>query len=67
MRTLDERNSGSFSILARWARDLRLVSRLAMMTLAYFTIGALVRSRYHRREARQEIYWLDDPSGRRPG
>jgi hypothetical protein len=61
MRTLDERNRASFSFLARCIRDLKLVARLAGMTLAYFTAGARIRRRYRRSAARGETYWLDDP------
>jgi hypothetical protein len=61
MRTLDERNASTSSVLARWDRDRKLLFRLAAMTLAYFTTGALIRRRYRRCESRGETYWLDNP------
>jgi hypothetical protein len=59
VRTLDERNTRSFSIRARLVRDGKLLLRLALMMLDYFTRGARVRRKYREAEARGETYWLD--------
>jgi hypothetical protein len=59
VRTLDEQNTGSFQLTATLARDLKLLLRLARMTIHYFTTGARIRRRYRQAEERGETYWLD--------
>ena len=60
MRTLDEQNSRSFSLVARAGRNAKLLWRLAMMVVGYFTVGASIRRRYRDKERRGAIYYVDD-------
>lgn len=62
MRTIDNQFVQHETWWSRTARDLRLLARLAMMTIDYFIAGRRVRREYRAREARGEVYWVDDES-----
>lgn len=62
MHTLDSATRGG-----TWRRDVLLLWRMAAMLVHYWVEGGRVRWRYRRREARGEIFFVDDegPSGHR--
>ena len=43
-----------------WRRDLRLLLDLAVMLGVYWTVGARLRRRYRRKQARGETFWVDE-------
>ena len=55
MRTLDTKGSAS-----GWRRELRLLVDLAAMLAIYWTVGARLRHRYRKKQARGETLWLDE-------
>lgn len=59
MRTLDEQNIGSVTLLARARRDFELLLRIVSMAFGYFTTGAAIRRRYREKQRRGEIYYVD--------
>jgi hypothetical protein len=54
MRTLE-----GIAPTAALRRDLRLLWRMAVMLLRYWTVGGRMRREYRKREARGEVYWVD--------
>ncbi len=60
MRTLDEQNTQSFSLLARALRNLKLLWRIATMAADYFRTGGAIRRSYREKERRGEIYYVDE-------
>ena len=45
-------------------RDIRVLLRIMLAVIYYWTIGARARRRYRDCEARGETYWLEDEAGR---
>ena len=60
MRTVDNQANPNESRRAKWIRDMRLLFRLAGMTLYYFTAGRRIRAAYRRCAQRNQIYYVDD-------
>ena len=60
MRTLDEQNTQSFSLVARAWRNLKLLWHIAMMATDYFRTGGVIRRNYREKERRGEIYYVDE-------
>lgn len=54
MRTLDSRGGQTLG------RDLRLLGRMALMVVGYWTVGSRLRRAYRRCQARGEVLWLDE-------
>jgi hypothetical protein len=53
VRTLDSRGGTALG------RDLRLLLRMGVMVIGYWTVGARLRRAYRRCQARGEVLWLD--------
>ena len=60
VRTIDGQFLTEDSPLLRLRRDVRLLFRIARMMLYYFTAGARTRRRYLAKQARSEIFWVDE-------
>ena len=60
VRTIDKQFVTEDSLLQRLRRDVRLLLRIARMILDYFTIGARTRRLYWAKQARSEIFWVDE-------
>ena len=59
MQTIDQASSSHGSVWSRALRRLRLIGRLAWMTLDYFVVGGRVRRAYRQRVLRGETLYLD--------
>jgi hypothetical protein len=59
MRTIDQGTSGQSTLCTRVLERVRLVRRLAWMTLDYFVVGGRVRRAYRERILRGETLYLD--------
>jgi len=55
MRTLEHEPAES-----RLRRDGQLLWRMVSMLVGYWTVGARLRRAYRRKEARGEIFWVDE-------
>lgn len=60
MRTIDEQIIKGSSFWPRLTRDVRLLLRIAQMLYAYLVIGRTIRRTYRDKEARGEIFWVDE-------
>ncbi len=60
VRTIDKQFLTEDSLLQRLRRDVRLLLRIARMILDYFTVGARTRRLYRAKQARSEIFWVDE-------
>ena len=60
MRTIDERFTRDSSFFQRLSRDVKLLWRIGQMLFAYLVAGRRIRQRYRLKEARGEIYWVDE-------
>ncbi len=60
VRTIDKQFVSKDSLPQRLRRDVRLLLRIARMILDYFTIGARTRRLYWAKQARSEIFWVDE-------
>ena len=60
MRTIDEQFSRDTSFWQRFKRDLNLLFRISQMLFAYVVAGRAVRNRYRAKEARGQIFWVDE-------
>lgn len=61
MPTFDETHAlHERSLLARWRRDLRVMGQLARMLWVWFRVARKIRAAYRAKEAKGEIYWLDE-------
>jgi len=50
----------------RIRRDLRLLWRMGLMVVGYWTVGESLRREYRRKAARGEVLWLDEAGPTRP-
>lgn len=60
MRTIDDQFSKEASFWRQLLRDLRLLTRIAKMVIAYFTEGHRIRRLYNQKQAQGEIFWVDE-------
>ena len=60
VRTIDKQFVSKDSLPQRLRRDVRLLLRIARMLFYYFTIGARTRRLYRAKQARNEIFWVDE-------
>ena len=60
MRTIDQRFTRDTSFWQRLRRDLRLLWRMAQMLYAYLVIGRRIRQAYRDKEARGDVFWVDE-------
>ncbi|RMF77479.1 MAG: hypothetical protein D6737_17570 [Chloroflexi bacterium] len=60
MRTIDSSYSGQINRLERLKRDVRLLWRIARMLYSYLVEGHRIRKRLHDKEARGEIFYVDE-------
>lgn len=60
MRTVDKQFTTQTSRGELLRRDGRLLWRMIRMLYAYLVVGGCVRRAYRAKEARGEIYWLDE-------
>jgi hypothetical protein len=60
MRTIDGQLLKGSSFWGRLGRDLRLLRRIGQMLYAYTVVGRRVRQGYRAKEARGEIFWVDE-------
>jgi hypothetical protein len=61
MRTIQNNSgSGDYSIWKRTRRNVYLVRRMALMIYSYFTVGRRVRRIFREKEARGEIFYVDE-------
>ena len=61
MRTVDTPTESQPGWWGRLRRDVRLLLRLARMTLEYATAGRRIRQAYRDAQASGAVYWVDDP------
>ena len=60
MRTIQSNQSpDDYSLWARARRDVSLLRRMAFMIYGYLTLGRRVRRIYREKEARGEIFYVD--------
>jgi hypothetical protein len=60
MRTIhSNQNPDDYSLWARARRDVALLRRMAFMIYGYQTLGRRVRRIYREKEARGEIFYVD--------
>ena len=59
MRTIDEQFIKSTSFWQKLGSDIRLLWRIGQMLFAYLVIGHRIRRAYRAKEARGEVYWVD--------
>jgi hypothetical protein len=60
MRTIDQRFTRDTSFWQRLGRDVRLLWRMAQMLYAYLIIGRRIRQSYRAKEARGDVFWVDE-------
>ena len=59
MRTIDGKFTTRTSVWSRVWRDVLLLTRLGRQIVQYWAEGSRIRRSYRRKEARDEVYWLD--------
>ncbi len=60
MRTIDGQLVKGTSFWAQLWRDVRLLWRIAQMLYAYLVRGHRTRQAYRAKEARGEVFWVDE-------
>ena len=60
-----KRTLGSSGQASGLLSDLRLLRRMAAMLYQYWIVGGRLRREYRRREARGEVFWVDDSGSTR--
>jgi hypothetical protein len=60
MRTIDGHLITETSLWQRLKRNGRLLLRMGQMLFAYFVVGNRIRRVYRAKEARGEVFWVDE-------
>ncbi|HEX9922190.1 MAG TPA: hypothetical protein VGD99_05975 [Anaerolineae bacterium] len=60
MRTIHQRFTRDTSFWQRLGRDVRLLWCMAQMLYAYLIIGRRIRQTYRAKEARGDVFWVDE-------
>jgi hypothetical protein len=61
MRTIQDNSSpDDYSFWKRTRRNVSLLRRMVLMIYGYFTVGRRVRRIYREKEARGEIFYVDE-------
>jgi hypothetical protein len=65
MRTIQNNSDpDGYSIWKRTRRNVYLLRRMALMIYSYFVVGRRVRRTYREKEARGEIFYVDEDISR---